>query len=345
MYNKKVAVVILNWNGLHYLKSFLPKVCEYSIPEAEVWVIDNDSSDDSLKYIETEHPEVKVVQLDSNLGFANGYNKGLESIEADYYVLLNSDVEVSKDWISPVISFLESDNEMVAAQPLILDQRQKDQFEHAGAAGGYIDREGYPFCAGRIFDSFEKDHGQYNSNREVFWASGAALFIDAAVYREVGGLDGDFFAHMEEIDLCWRLKNRGYKIGSCGASRVYHVGGGTLNKLDPKKTYLNFRNNLFLLTKNDFEGVFIWKIIKRMVLDGVAGIRFLTEGKSAFLGAVLKAHFSFYRHLGKMYSKRLALKKSIKDPNHHGRYRASILISYFLKNRKHFGDLPSDLFS
>jgi GT2 family glycosyltransferase len=343
--SSKVAVAILNWNGVAYLHSFLGKVCEYSIPEAEVWIIDNASSDSSLEYVRDEFPQVKIVELPENLGFADGYNEGLKSIDAEYYVLLNSDVEVTPNWINPVIQFIESDSQMVAAQPLIMDQRRKEYFEHAGAAGGYIDRDGFPFCAGRIFDSFEKNQGQYAENREVFWASGAALFMKSEYYFKSGGLDGDFFAHMEEIDLCWRLKNSGFKIGACGKSMVYHVGGGTLNKQDPRKTYLNFRNNLYLLLKNDFEGLFFLKLLRRLALDGIAGLRFLTEGKPKFFSAVLKAHFSFYRNLPKMYFKRLVLRKLAKKPNNHGRFRASILVHYFLKKQKHFIDLPSDLFS
>lgn len=338
------AVAILNWNGLHHLKAFLAKVYEYSRDDAEVWVIDNNSSDDSVNYIKEHHPEVKLVLLDHNYGFADGYNEGLKQIDAKYFVLLNSDVEVTPNWIKPVINFIESDNKLVAAQPKILDYRNRDQFEHAGAAGGFIDSNAYPFCAGRIMDTFEKDHGQYEENREVFWASGAALFIEADRYKEVGGLDGEFFAHMEEIDLCWRLKNRSYKIGACGSSMVYHVGGGTLNKLDPKKTYLNFRNNLFLITKNDFIGIFPLKLIRRMILDGVASIRFLSEGKWAFFKAVLKAHSSYYRHFRRMYSKRLSLKNDLHNPNLHGIYRGSILIEYFLKKRTKFTELPKNLF-
>lgn len=345
MASTKVAVAILNWNGINYLQSFLGKVCEYSLSDAEVWIIDNASSDDSLSYVRKNHPQVKIVELDSNLGFANGYNQGLKQISAEYFILLNSDVEVTPGWIKPVIDFIESDDQLVAAQPLILDQRKKDYFEHAGAAGGYIDKDGFPFCAGRIFDSFEKNHGQYTENREVFWASGASLFVNAHHYFESGGLDGDFFAHMEEIDLCWRLKNRGFKIGVCGKSSVYHVGGGTLNKLDPKKTYLNFRNNLYLILKNDFDGFFALRIFRRLILDGIAILRFLIEGKPAFVLAVLKAHFSFYKHFPKMYSKRLALRELADNPNNHGRFRASILVHYFLKKQKHFAELPTDLFS
>lgn len=339
---KRVAVVILNWNGLDFLKKFLPGVIDLSAENASVWIIDNGSTDKSLDYINSLEG-VNLVVNEENFGFAKGYNEGLKQIDSDYYVLLNSDVEVSKNWIKPVIDFMMSEN-MAACQPKILDYHQKDQFEHAGAAGGFLDRDAYPFCAGRIMDSFEKDLGQYNQNQEVFWASGAALFVEAKLYHQIGGLDADFFAHMEEIDLCWRLKNQGYKVGRCGNSHVYHIGGGTLTKINPFKTYLNFRNNLYLITKNFFHGNYLIKLLKRFILDGVAGVKFLTEGKPSLCWAVVKAHFSFYYHFPLMLKKRRELKKSY-APNLKGAYRKSILIDYFFRKKSKFSNLDQENFS
>ncbi len=334
---KETAVVILNWNGLKHLQNFLPKVLEYSKETADVWVIDNASTDTSMDYI-SSLPEVKTVQLKTNHGFSKGYNLGLDQIEAKNYVLLNSDVEVTKNWLSPVLSYMD-EADLAACQPKVLSYQQKDHFEYAGATGGFIDRDGFVFCAGRIFDTHEKDEGQYNTNKEVFWASGAALFVRAEVYHECGGLDEDFFAHMEEIDLCWRMKNRGYRIGACGNSVVYHVGGGTLNKINPFKTYLNFRNNLFMFLKNEFTKPIFFAIIKRMILDGIAGVRFLTEGKLSYTLAVLKAHFSFYRNVPLMCRKRKIERQARTHPNRTGRYTKSILVSYFFKKQKRFSDL------
>jgi len=338
-----VAVVILNWNGLPYLQNFLGTVCEYSRADAEIWVVDNASSDGSVVFIQEQHPEIKLLILDKNYGFAEGYNRGLAQIDADIFVLLNSDVEVTKNWIRPIISCMQGDELLVACQPLILDYNKKECFEHAGAAGGYLDRDAYPFCAGRLFDTFEKNEGQYTGVREIFWASGAALFVKSKAYKDCTGLDGDFFAHMEEIDLCWRLKNRGFKIGVCGESSVYHIGGGTLNRMDPKKTFLNFRNNLYLIVKNDFESFFVLRLLRRMILDGVAAARFILEGKPAFFNAVMKAHFNFFSNTGKTWRKRISNKKNLANPNNHGRYRGSIVLEYFLRKKHFFKDLnPSD---
>ena len=311
---------------------------EYSRDAAEIWIIDNGSTDESIAYLQKEFPEVKLVINDANYGFAKGYNVGLKKIEAKYYVLLNSDVEVTPHWIPPVIAYMEEEN-ISACQPKIRDYYHQSHFEHAGAAGGFLDRDGFPFCAGRIMDTFEEDLGQYDHNSEVFWASGAALFVEAKLYDELQGLDEDFFAHMEEIDLCWRIKNQGHKVGRCGSSVVFHVGGGTLNKINPFKTYLNFSNNLFLLTKNYYHGFFFGKIFKRMLLDGVAGIKFITEGKFNYCWAVIKAHFSFYGNFGLMYKKRKSLQAKSPTPNMHGWYNKSILLDYFFRKKKTFRDL------
>ena len=341
---KNIAVVILNWNGAKYLKRFLPSVISNS-PEADVIVIDNCSSDDSVQLLKNEFENVQAVVLDKNYGFAEGYNRGLQNLDYEYLVLLNSDVEVPENWLAPQITYLNSDPKLVACAPLILSYAEQDCFEYAGAAGGYLDKDGFAFCAGRIFYAFEKNTGQYNTNREVFWASGAALTIKSSAWKEVNGFDGTFFAHMEEIDLCWRLKNRGYKIGVCGEAKVYHIGGGTLDRQSSFKTYLNFRNNLFLLLKNHRSSALLPFILRRMILDGIAGIRFLTEGKFSYFFAVLKAHFHFYSKFFYYIKLRNTEKKFWKTPNLCGQYRGSILVSFFLKHKHNFQQLDSKLLS
>lgn len=349
-HNPSVAVVILNWNGIEYLKKFLPGVVEHSIDQADVWVVDNGSSDDSVNYIKTHHSEVKVYETGTNHGFAKGYNVGLSQIKSDIYVLLNSDVEVTPNWIQPVVKYMTTAGH-VACQPKIRDYHRKEWFEHAGATGGFIDRNGYVFCAGRIFNSFEIDQGQYDENKEVFWASGASLFITSDAYHLVDGLDEDFFAHMEEIDLCWRLKNLGMSIGACGESVVYHMGGGTLDKLNPFKTYLNFRNNLFILVKNYHYGALPILIMKRMILDGVAAFRFITEGKFSYFSAVFKAHVSFYMKFTLMLRKRKSIKRTQSEsnekpetPNRRGWYTGSIIGEYFIHKKTSFGELDQEKF-
>jgi len=292
--NKRIAVVILNWNGKNFLEKFLPAVVSYSSDIAEIIVADNDSTDDSVAFLQANFPEVRIVGLDKNYGFAGGYNKALKQIKAEYYLLLNSDVEITENWLQPMLNLLDTDNKIVACQPKIKDFKNKDYFEYAGAAGGFMDRLGYPLCRGRIFDELEKDTGQYNDVVEVFWASGACLFIRSKEYHEFGGLDEFFFAHMEEIDLCWRLKNAGYKIMYCPDSTVYHVGGGTLNKIKPQKTFLNFRNSLLALHKNLPKNKRFIVILQRLLLDGLAGFKFLFSGKPNHAWAIIRAHFSFY---------------------------------------------------
>ncbi|MFM7106752.1 MAG: glycosyltransferase family 2 protein, partial [Flavobacteriales bacterium] len=295
---KQVAVAILNWNGQKFLRQFLPGVMEHSASVADVVVIDNGSTDHSIAILEGEFPSVKIVRLAQNLGFAGGYNEGLAKLtEYKYFILLNSDVEVTPNWIEPVLQFMERTPGMVACQPKILDYHRKEWFEYAGAAGGYMDKDGYAFCAGRIFFAFEKDHGQYNQDKEVFWSSGAAMFIESSAWFHVKGLDETFFAHMEEIDLCWRLKNRGFKVGYCHSSTVYHYGGGTLDRHSPTKTYLNFRNNLLMILKNDRRSNLWLRLARRLILDGIAGLRLITEGKFIHCIAVVRAHGSFYRRI------------------------------------------------
>ena len=340
----KVAIAILNWNGKPLLEKFLPYVLKNIPAYAEVFVIDNASSDDSVKFISASFPSVKIIQNDKNYGFAKGYNEGLKKITADYFVLLNSDVQVTPHWIEPIVGLMESDKTIAACQPKLLNYNVRNEFEYAGGGGGYIDKWGYPFCRGRIFNSFEKDNGQYNDIREVFWASGACLFIRASVYNEAGGLDEDFFAHMEEIDLCWRIRNLGYKIIYCPDSMVYHVGAGTLAKMNPQKTYYNFRNNLLMLCKNHAPGLLRTKLLLRGIFDGLAGIKFLFAGDVAHFFAVIRAHFSFYSMLGKTLKKRKAIRKNIKRYATNCVYRKSIVWEYFVNGKKKFSELDKNLF-
>lgn len=340
----KIAVVILNWNGRDLLEKFLPGVLTYSSSVAEVIVADNASTDDSVVFLQSRFPDVRIIKNVVNGGFAKGYNDALKKVEAEYYVLLNSDVEVTPGWIEPVIQLMEKDNSIAACQPKLLSYHNRKQFEYAGAAGGYIDKYGYPFCRGRIFDSFENDSSQYNDTREVHWATGACLFIRANAFHNAGGLDEDFFAHMEEIDLCWRLKNTGHKVMYCAQSTVYHVGAGTLAKNSPRKTYLNFRNNLILLCKNHAHQFFWIKLCLRMTLDGIAGLKFLFSGDVDHFFAVLKAHWSFYSTFSRTLQKRKQLKKEVKIYSTSAIYNRSIVVDYFIKRKKYFGDLPASGF-
>ena len=334
----KTAVVILNWNGRHLLEQFLPKVIACS-PNAEVVVADNASSDDSVDLVRRLFPSVTIVQNASNNGYAGGYNDALAQVDADYYVLLNSDIEVTPNWIEPVIRHFESDPLVAAIQPKIRAFKQRDHFEYAGAAGGYLDRMGFPFCRGRIFEECEVDTGQYDDVREVFWASGACMFVRASVFHECEGFDEMFFAHMEEIDLCWRMKNRGYKVMVEPASIVFHIGGGTLSKSNWKKTYLNFRNNLELIYKNIEDKYLFRSLFMRMVLDGVAAFKFLfTNGFSHFY-AIVRAHMHFYRTLPIIRQKRRRLKETEKNRNSNGVYMGSIVADYFIRGKKTFRDL------
>jgi GT2 family glycosyltransferase len=327
----KIAVLILNWNGRALLERFLPSIVEFNADNAEVYVIDNASTDDSVDYITKHFPSVKSIVFKENYGYAKGYNKALELIPHEYALLLNSDVRVSENWIEPLYGFLETHSDYVACQAKILDEKKETHFEYAGACGGYIDRFGYPFCRGRIFDSLEEDKGQYDSIKDVFWASGAALFIRRKEYIETGGLDVSFFAHQEEIDLCWRLLNRGYKIACIPESKVYHLGGASLDSAHPRKTFLNFRNNLVMLLKN-LPLYALPLIFFRLLLDGIAGLKYLSEGKFKHCWAIVKAHFSFYSRIpGVLFKRKKTLKidKSIK-------YRGSILVDYYLKGGNKF---------
>lgn len=328
----KIAVVILNWNGSALLRQFLPSVTAYS-QGADIYVADNASTDDSVAVLESEFPSVKIIRNDRNYGFANGYNEALRHVNADVFALVNSDIEVTENWLVPVLGAFMTDVQTAIIQPKIRDHKNKDYFEYAGAAGGFIDKFGYPFCRGRVFDTLEKDQAQYDDNCEIFWASGACFFIRSDVYRSLGGFDGDFFAHQEEIDLCWRASNQGHKISYVAGSLVFHVGGATLQQGNPRKTYLNFRNSLFMLLKNLPFGKLLPVIFCRLVLDGIAGIQFVLQGKITQCMAIVNAHFSFYGSFSKFYKKRGG-RQSAKY------YKVnSIVYKYFVQKRHTFTKL------
>ncbi|MGO3306262.1 Glycosyltransferase [Sphingobacterium sp. JB170] len=337
----KVAVVILNWNGRFFLEKFLPSVYNSTYPNIEFILGDNASTDDSVSYVAENYPSIKIICNATNLGFAGGYNEILKQVEADYYVLLNSDVEVTPNWIEPVIEYLETEPGMVAAQPKIIAMHQKGFFEHAGAAGGFIDLYGYPFCRGRMMHVVEKDNGQYNDNCEVFWATGAALFIHSDAWKAADGFDADFFAHMEEIDLCWRLKRMGHRIGYVAQSTIYHVGGGTLNTSNPQKTYLNFRNNLVMVQKNTHLALGFWIIFVRLWLDLFAAIKFLIDGKPRDAWAISRAHQFFFLHLFKNAAKR---KGYPGKGNLTGFYKRSVIWGFYVNKIRKFANLKVENF-
>ena len=336
--NSSVAIVILNFNGKHWLEQFLPSVIAHS-ESAEIIVADNASTDGSETWFKAHYPQLRWINNNSNLGYSGGYNTALSQIVADIFVLLNSDIEVSAGWLKPVVDFLTNHPQAAAAQPKILQFNQKTHFEYAGASGGFIDRLGFPFCRGRVFESYEEDLGQYDDIDEVFWASGACLFVKSSAFHEIGGLDDSFFAHMEEIDLCWRLKNLGYSIWVVPQSKVYHVGGGTLNKQNSRKTYLNFRNNIELIYKNIEQNFLVKTIFLRMILDGVAAFKFLFSNGYAHFFAIVRAHLHFYRMLPKIRKKRKILRSKISNRNTKGVYLGSIVYDYFIKNKKSFSDI------
>ena len=338
MSNPKVAIVILNWNGEGYLRDFLPSVMASDYPNLEIVIGDNASTDGSIDLLDRNYPHVRIIKNERNFGFAGGYNHVLKQIEADYYVLLNSDVEVSPGWIKPVMGLMESDPGIAACQPKIKHYQQRDKFEYAGAAGGLMDRFGYLFCRGRIFDTTEHDRGQYDDTREVFWASGAALFVRKSCFEQTGGFDEDLFAHMEEVDLCWRLQRLGYQIMVCPQSEVYHVGGGTLQAVSPFKTYLNFRNNLILLHKNLPKGKIFPLIFLRFWLDLAAWFLFLFQGKARHSLAINKAHWHYLKGIRRWNRKRKQFSAAGKPK---GIYRGSIVFQYFIKGKKRFSDLYS----
>ncbi len=338
----KVAVVILNYNGQKFLEKFLPNVIANCDPTlAEIIVADNASTDDSVVLMKTQFPDIRLIENNSNGGFATGYNMALKQVEAQYYVLLNSDIEVAPHWIEPIVGLMDADPKIAACQPKILSYYHKEQFEYAGACGGFIDKYGYPFCRGRMFQCIEKDEHQYDDHREVFWASGACMFVRADLYHLMGGLDDSFFAHMEEIDLCWRLKNAGYKVYCCPQSRVFHIGGGTLPKHSPRKTYLNFRNNLSLLVKNLPKHRVKRIILYRIFLDWVAALKFLFEGCPADFRMVFKAHWDFYKRLRTLRENRKATERKAVSCV----FQRNIVFENVLRGKKKFSELKNSDFS
>lgn len=337
MQTPSVAIVILNWNGRKFLEKFLPSVTSSGYYNKKIIVADNASTDDSIQFLKENYPQIKIIQNSINEGFAKGYNTALKQVTADYYVLLNSDVEVTPNWITPVVELMESDNLIAACQPKLLAYNNKNQFEYAGASGGWLDKFGYPFMRGRIFDDCETDIGQYDDVQPCFWASGAALFVRSSVYHELSGLDEFFFAHQEEIDFCWRLQLAGYKVYVQPASVVYHVGGGTLPKGNSLKTFLNFRNNLIMLAKNSAFTTALWKIPFRMKLDAISAWRGLLSGDSGYFFAICKAHFYF---IGWIFWNR---KKSVFPVKNEGKlngwYNGSVVWAYFIQKKKTFFEI------
>ncbi len=335
----KVAVVIVHWNRKYLLEKFLPAVIASTYPNLKVVLADNASDDGSVDYVRSHFPQIKIVINAHNYGYAGGYNSALKQIEADYYVLLNNDIEVPSGWIEPVVEAMEADNTIGACQPKMLDYHDKALFEYAGACGGFIDKYGFPFCRGRLFDTLEHDYGQFDNPVSVFWATGACLFIKAKLFHEVGGFDENFFAHMEEIDLCWRLHLRGYILKVIPQSKVYHVGGGTLSRLNSQKTYLNFRNSLVMLYKNLESRKLWWIIFVRSVLDLIASIRFLIEGKYTHSAAIHRAHAHFFFKLGKWHKARKKTQLMANHGNVSGMVSYSVVWKYFVRGRRTYNEV------
>ena len=329
----KTSVVILNWNGEQFLRQFLPKVVEHTAgPETEVVVADNGSTDGSLAYVKESFPQVRLIELDQNYGFTGGYNRALAQVHSPYAVLLNSDVDVPQGWLAPLVAHMDANPNTGACMPKIRSFAEPAKFEYAGAAGGFIDVLGYPFCRGRILNTVENDTGQYNDTRPIFWATGACMLVRTALYKELGGLDDDFFAHMEEIDLCWRMQNAGYRVDYVGSSEVFHVGGGTLPKSNPRKLFFNYRNNLLMLHKNLPRRAHVGVLTLRLLLDWTSAVLFLLQLKFSSFAAVFKAHAAFFKlKKGKRGSgKRLRMKDL------QGVYRGSMVLAYFLRRRRRF---------
>lgn len=330
--NPTLAVVILNWNGKQLLEQFLPSVIANS-KNATIYVADNASSDDSITFLENEFPSIKIIKNKINGGYAKGYNDALAYVKEDLFCLLNSDIEVTKNWLMPIIKLFKAEENTAIIQPKILDFKDKNKFEYAGAGGGFIDKYGYPYCRGRLFNTIETDTGQYNDTTSIFWASGACFFIRKSTFKALNGFDESFFAHMEEIDLCWRAHNLNLDIRYVGTSTVYHVGGATLNAINPKKTYLNYRNSLFTITKNA-KGNLFFLVFLRLLLDGIAALKFLLELKPKHCFAIFKAHVSYYRNLNTLLKKRKDLNQSKKY------YKIKCIVwSYFVNNTKSFDRL------
>jgi len=338
--NKKTAIVILNWNGEKLFEKFLTSVIRNSESDTtEIYVADNGSTDNSIEYLKSNFPSVKCIELKQNYGFAEGYNRALQQIEADYYVLLNSDVEVTPHWMDKCIGLLEENDRIAAVQPKILSFKKPHLFEYAGAAGGFIDLFGYPFCRGRILNQMEPDIVQYNTTTQIFWASGACMFVRASAFNKAGGFDNDFWAHMEEIDLCWRLKSQGHEIWYQPDSVVFHLGGGTLSYGSPQKVYLNFRNNLYMLFKNLPRKYFKRIFLTRLVLDGIAALKFLAGFYFKSFWSVVKAHVEFYRNFSQLLAKRRNLQSKIKIEDHNEIYPKSIMWKFFIQKKRKFSSL------
>jgi len=347
--NPSVAVVILSWNGRTFLEQFLPSLVKTTYPNASFYVADNGSTDDSVKFVTRNFPAIKIIRIEKNRGFAEGYNVALKQVQADYYVLLNQDVEVTPGWIEPVIDLMQNDSRIAGCQPKMRAFHNKEWFEYAGAAGGFLDKYGYSFCRGRFFDKTEKDSGQYNVASEIVWASGACMFIRSKLYHALGGLDGDFFAHFEEIDLCWRLKNAGYSIHYCPGSVVFHVGGGSLPQGNPKKTFLNYRNNMSALTKNLPEKNMLALLLFRFCLDIISAYKSLLAGNWRDYIAIAKAHIYFVSHFSMLLAKRkeawaLIASNKISPPNRKGFYKGAIIVEYFIRKIHNFSGLPVEKF-
>ena len=330
----KTAIVILNWNTKNHLETFLPFLVKYSnLSDVKIIVADNASTDDSIIFLKTNYPDIGLILLDQNYGFAEGYNRALEQVQSEYYVILNSDIEVTENWLQPLIGLLETNPEIAVAMPKLKSYYNRNSFEYAGAAGGYIDKYGYPFCRGRIFEYMEEDMGQYDGCNEIFWATGACMVIKASIFHQMGGFDPYFFAHQEEIDLCWRLQHKGYKIFCTSQSVIYHLGGGTLPKSNPYKTYLNIRNNHVLLKKNLPPKQWLKVYLIRLPLDFLAALKFLSGSQPGEFWAVFKAHFSFCKYL-------LKFRKVLKpESTFRLIYQKSIIFQYFFLKRIHFSDL------
>ena len=335
----EVAVVILNWNGEKFLQRFLPGVLANSNETGvAVYVADNGSTDGSVKLIRSRFPLVNLILLDRNYGYAGGYNRALSQIDSDFFVLLNSDVEVPGGWLNPLRSFMRSNPNAAACAPAIMDIARPECFEYAGAAGGFIDKFGYPFCRGRILSEIEQDTGQYNQSIVVFWASGACMMVRANTFWDAGGFDDHFFAHMEEIDLCWRMLNMGYSVWSIPESKVYHVGGGTLPNNNPYKLYLNYRNSLFMLHKNLSKNAFYQTIIARLLLDWLSAMAYLVRFQLKFFGAVVKSHYHYYRNISRLNS----FRSSFRHPKTNSAkviYHRSVLFDFFILRRRKFSEL------
>lgn len=337
----RIAVVVLNYNTKELLERFMPSIMATAYPNMYIVLADNASTDGSSEFVKQNYPQITLLQLEKNLGYAGGYNEALKRVQADYYVLLNSDVEVPSNWLMPLVTMAMRDPKYGAIQPKIKDFKDKNLFEYAGAAGGFIDWLGYPFCRGRVFDTVEQDVRQYDADEEIFWASGACMMVKSEVFHKLNGFDPHFFAHMEEIDLCWRMQSRGFKIMYCHDSEVYHIGGGTLSQQHHRKTYLNFRNGLRLIIKNYPNGKLFRVMFLRMLLDGVAGIQFLIKGRHKDTVAILKAHRDLYLELGTWLKYRETNRKlTWKELNNlPGFYSRSLVWQYFVKKRQRFVDL------